>query len=130
MKVVQDDHSIAYWLGPMSGYKYTLIATSKDEITISYLPHGLNVVKANEPRLTVTTYSNSSTMKSPICSRGDAITAKSGEVCTNPITFDKDTMKEETVVIRGTDMRVVINYPSAQTVATMVKNGSSLTRIG
>lgn len=36
---------------------------------------------------------------------------------------------EKTVATRGTVMSVVINYPSAQTMATMVKNGEALKRI-
>lgn len=129
-KVVEDSRFVAYWLGPISGYKYTLITTRKGEVIVSYFPSGSDMAKVNEVRLTVTTYADPSKVQSPLCSRGDATTGNSGEVCTNPTTFNRDTMKEETTVIRGTDIRVVINYASAQTVATMVKNGSSLKRIG
>lgn len=129
-RAVRSGKYVAYWLGPKSGYKYILIATRKDEVIISYLPMGSDINRANEVKLTVKTYSDPSKVKSPICSRGNLTTANSGEVCTNPTTFNRDSMKEETIAIRGTDIRVVINYVSAQTVATMVKNGSSLKRIG
>lgn len=129
-RVVHDGKHVAYWLGPKSGYKYTVIATRKDEVIVSYLPIGSDINRANEVRLTVKTYSDPSQVKAPICSRGDVATANSGKVCTNPTTFNMDTMKEETIDIRGANISVVINYVSAQTVAVMVKNASSLKRIG
>lgn len=129
-RVVHGGKYVAYWLGPKSGYKYTVIATRKDEVIVSYLPIGSDINRANDVRLTVKTYADPSKMKAPICSRSDVTPANSGEACTNPTTFNRDTMKEETTAIRGTAIRVVINYVSAQTVATMVKNASSLRRIG
>ncbi|MDP1712108.1 MAG: hypothetical protein Q8K86_06595 [Candidatus Nanopelagicaceae bacterium] len=130
IRVVRSGKYDAYWLGPKSGYKYALIATRKGEVIVSYLPIGSDINRANQVRLTVKTYTDPSKVKAPICSRGDVTTANNGEVCTNPTTFNMDTMREETTAIRGTDIRVVINYVSVQTVATMVKNGSSLKRIG
>jgi hypothetical protein len=128
--IVRTGNYVAYWLGPKSGYKYTLIVTRKDEVIVSYLPKGSNIDSANQVRLTVKTYADPSKVKSPLCSRGESNSADSNGACTNPTTFNTDSMKEETIAIRGTDIRVVVNYVSAQTVATMVKNGSSLKRIG
>lgn len=45
----------AYWLGPISGSKYTLVATDADRVTISYLSGGLGIGDADQRNLVMET---------------------------------------------------------------------------
>ena len=47
---------VAYWLGPIKGYKYTIICTERKEIIVSYLPQGVSVNDADRFNLTVESY--------------------------------------------------------------------------
>lgn len=52
-KFVKEENLTAYWAGPPSDYKYTLIATTPSEVTISYFPKNADIGKVDASILVV-----------------------------------------------------------------------------
>jgi hypothetical protein len=60
-KFVKDEDLAAYWAGPQAKYKYTIIATTPGEVTISYFPKNADIGKVDTSILEVQTHMRTST---------------------------------------------------------------------
>lgn len=59
-KFVKDQNLTAYWAGPQGQYKYTIIATTPGEVTISYFPKNADIAKVDASVFIVQTDAQSS----------------------------------------------------------------------
>ena len=55
---VKEEHLVAYWTGPISADKYTIIATTPGEVTISYFAKNADIRKVGTSDLVVQTHSH------------------------------------------------------------------------
>ncbi len=55
VNAVKSAGAVAYWLGPISGSKYTLVISKKGEAIVTYLPNGEGIDNQKEHRLIVKT---------------------------------------------------------------------------
>ena len=56
IKHVRDEKIAVFWLGPLPGYKYTIICKDQREIIVSYIPKGVSLNHPDRFNLTVETY--------------------------------------------------------------------------
>lgn len=126
---VLKEKSVTYWIGPIEGDKYTLIATSKDEIVVTYLPPDSNINLVDQPRLIFDTYANTAGMDEPIRPSRDTSLVRKVTDNGNIIEFDKDSMKEEMVTFIGRPEIVLVHYPSKQSLRTILANGQRLRQV-
>ena len=55
VKFIRQEHLVAYWVGLNSADKYTVVATSPGEVTISYFPKSADISKLDNSKLVVQT---------------------------------------------------------------------------
>lgn len=55
---VREEKLVAYWAGPNSADKYTLISTTAGEVTISYFPKNADIGKVDASTLVVQTHNH------------------------------------------------------------------------
>lgn len=60
-RLVKDEKLVAYWEGPISDDKYTIIATTPGEVTVSYFPKNADIHRIDPSLLVVQTHSNFTT---------------------------------------------------------------------
>lgn len=53
---VREEKLVAYWVGPNSSDKYTLISTTPGEVTVSYFPKNADIGKVDPATLVVQTH--------------------------------------------------------------------------
>jgi len=61
-KFINGEDLAAYCAGPQSDYKYTLVATTQGEVTISYFPKNADIHNAEASSLIVQTHNHFSTV--------------------------------------------------------------------
>lgn len=123
---VKHENIAAYWLGPLSGYKYTIICTNRQEIIVSYVPQGVSLNHPDRFNLTVETYSRTlqsetQTMSNLSSDRDDFITSN-GTV----ITTFTDRPQLVKYKLPGSDKYVEVQYPSDKRRYDMYKTGDRL----
>ena len=126
IKHVIDEKIAAYWLGPIPGYKYTIIRTDRREIIISYIPQGVSLNLPDRFNLTIETYSKKLGSESPgmlnISSDRDDFVTSSG----TSATIYSDQPQRVQYAIPGADKYAEVQYPSAQRIYDMYKDGERL----
>ncbi len=109
---VKSESLDAYWLGPIAGYKYTIICTNRNEIIVSYIPQGVSLNAPDRFNLTVETYANSLTSelpsKSNLSSDKDDFLTSNGAVSS----IYSDHPRIVRYAVPRTDKYVEIQYPS------------------
>lgn len=111
MKHVKTEKINAYWLGPLAGYKYTIICKDRREVIVTYLPQGVSLPRPDRFELTVETYANSLRSEekgiSNLSSDRDDFVASDGTVGT--VYSLKPQMV--TFAVPGTGKVVEVQYP-------------------
>lgn len=116
----------AYWIGPLPGYKYTIIYTNRKEIILSYVPQGVSINHPDRYNLTIETFS--STLKSEVpalsnlSSDKDDFITSSGTV----ISTFADRPQLARFSILGADKYVEVQYPSNKMAYDLYKTGNRL----
>lgn len=116
----------AYWIGPLPGYKYTIICTDRKEIIVSYVPQGVSLNNPDRFNLVIETFSSTLRSEVPALSnlssdKDDFITA-SGTVVS---TF-ADRPQLARFSILGADKYVEVQYPSNKIAYDLYKTGNRL----
>ncbi|MDP1711613.1 MAG: hypothetical protein Q8K86_04050 [Candidatus Nanopelagicaceae bacterium] len=114
-----------YWLGPISGNRYSFNQNAQDVDVVSYLPKGSSLSNVNQRKMTVKTYENLATYRSHIrplmgAYTKEFVTAKGNTVVINEL------MDVETVTLSGRPEIVVIRYPTKQTEGALIENANNL----
>lgn len=120
---------IAYWLGPISGHKYTHADNSLSVITMTYWPQGSNIDIAKQSDLTVATYDNLAAYTTSIHPIENPNTARLVASIGTTVKFNGATMDYEIVTFKGKPEIVVVYYPTWQLSATLMKNAEALKRV-
>lgn len=114
IKHVRDEKIAVYWLGPLPGYKYTIICTDRREIIVTYIPDGVSLDHPDRFNLTVETYASSLASEekavSSLSTDRDDFVASDGTVGT--VYSSKPQMG--TFAMPGTGKTVEIHYPDVK----------------
>ncbi len=116
----------AYWFGPISGYKYTIIYANRKEIIVSYVPQGVSLNTPDRYNLTVETYSRSVTSELP--GKSNAFTDKddfmtSGGAASSIYSDHPQTVK---YAVARSDKYVEVQYPSNTSIFDVYKGEGRL----
>lgn len=126
---VRNEKIVAYWLGPITGYKYSIICKDRREIIVTYIPRGVSLNHPDRFNLTIETYSKSllseSSKFSTVTSDRDDFLASNGT--TASIYSERPVMV--TFGITSTDSRVEVQYPSGARIHDMYADAERLTLI-
>lgn len=123
---VIDEKIAVYWLGPLPGYRYTIICKDRREIIVSYIPEGVSLNHPDRYNLTVETYDRSLASEerglSSLATDRDDFVASDGTVGT--VHSPKPQMV--TLAIPGTQKVVEIQYPDAQRIYDVYRDAEHL----
>lgn len=116
----------AYWFGPISGYKYTIIYVDRKEIIVSYVPQGVSLNAPDRYNLAVETYSKSLTSelpgKSKLATDKDDFLTSSGAVSS----IYSDHPQTVKYAVPRTDKYVEVQYPSHTSIFDVYKGEGRL----
>lgn len=126
VNLVRNEKLVAYWLGPISGYKYTIIYSNRRGIIISYVPQGVSFNTSDRYNLTVETYSKSRTSelpgKSNLSSGKDDFLTSNGGVSS----IYSDHPQTVKYAVPRTDKYVEVQYPSNTSIFDVYKGEGRL----
>lgn len=117
----------AFWLGPVSGYKYTLDGLESGIVDIFYWPGTADSLDGNEFLYEVKTYERLdvwNTHTHPFKAKANTTTISINKIVT--IKINKSSMKGVIATFADKPEIVAIAYPKAQTLESMIKNVESL----
>lgn len=129
IKHVKDEQVAAYWLGPIPGYKYSIICKDPREIIVSYIPEGISLNLPDRFNLTIETYDSKLISEeqgmSNVFSDKDDFVAANGTVGT----YYSAKPQRMTLAIPGTDKKVEIDYPSTKRIYDLYHDAEHLVLI-
>jgi len=119
---------MAYWLGPISGYKYTHVDNSLSVITVTYWTKNADINFATESKLTVATYENIEAYTTTVHPLEDPNTVKIVSASGTTVRFSEAAiaMNYEIVTFKGKPEIIVVNYSTWQLATTLMKNAEAL----
>ncbi len=122
----KDEKIAVYWLGPLPGYKYTIICKDRREIIVSYIPEGVSLNHPDRYNLTVETYDKSLASEeeglSSLATDRDDFVASDGTVGR----IYSPRPQKATFAIPGTHKVVEIQYPDSQRIYDVYRDAESL----
>jgi hypothetical protein len=127
---IKGNGDIAYWLGSISGHKYTHIDNSVSVITMTYWPQEANIDIAKQSDLTVATYNNLDAYTTSIHPIEDSNTAILVTSTGTTVKFNEGSMNYEIVTFKGKPEIVVVYYQTSQLATILMKNAANLKLVG
>lgn len=121
---------VAYWLGPISGSKYTLVATGNGVVTITYLSGGSGIDNPFQNNLAFETVSNDNLKAALVAPSTEVDNAKVKTVTGNTFSYDKYITDHMRVQIKGKPLQVLVFYPRLHSVLSMQTDAEALQRVG
>lgn len=120
---------IAYWLGPISGSKYTLVANRAGRVTISYLSGGLGIDEPHQRNLLIQTIGFGRRSGVLPSEESEIDNATDSTVTGNTFSYDNSLRDHMTVQIKAGEHHVLVVYPQTRSPLTMQTDAEALERI-
>lgn len=120
---------IAYWLGPISGSKYTLVANRTGRVTISYLSGGLGIDNPHQRNLLIETTGLGRRSGVLSSEESEIDNATDSTVTGNTFSYDNSLRDHMSVQIKVSEHHVLVVYPQPRTPLTMQTDAEALERI-
>lgn len=130
VSVVKKENLVAYWLGPISGSRYTLVATGNGVVTITYLSGGSGIENPFQNNLVFETVSNDNLKAALVAPNTEVDNAKVKTVTGNTFSYDRYLTDHMTVQIKGKALQVLVFYPRLHSVLSMQTDAEALLRVG
>lgn len=126
---VKNDNDVIYWLGSIPETTYTISHSLEYVDVVTYVPKGSNLNDVTQPRLTVETFENSEAYALHVHALIGIDTVKYVTEKGFTIEYDTAVMNAVTVRIKGKVQTIVINYPTKQSVKTILKDVQKLSLV-
>ena len=130
VSVVKKEKLVAYWLGPISGSKYTLVATDNGVVTITYLSGGKGLENPFQNNLVFETVSNGHLKAALVAPNTEVDNAKVKTVTGNTFSYDRYLTDHMKVQIKGKQLQVFVFYPDLHSVLSMQTDAEALQLVG
>jgi len=130
VNLVKEQKLVAYWLGPVSGSKYTLVASGNGLVTITYLSDGAGIDNPFQNNLVIETASNGNLKGALVAPSTEIDNAKVGIVTGNTFSYDKYIMDHMTVQLKEKQRQVLVFYPQLHSALSMQTDAEALLSIG
>lgn len=127
--LVVKEKLIAYWLGPISGSKYTLVANRAGRVTISYLSSDLGIDMPAQRNLVLETTGYGRGGGVLVFADTEIDNATDSTVTGNTFSYNRLVMNHMTVQIKDGEHHVLVIYPQARTPLSMQTDAEALERI-
>jgi len=121
---------LAYWLGPISGSKYTLVANTEGKVTVSYLSDGRGLDDPAQRNLVIETSGYGVSAGVLLSGESEFTNATDSTVTGNTFSYNKSLADHMTVQIKADGRQVFIGYPQTRTSLTMKTDAEALAKIG
>lgn len=126
---VMDEGRPVFWLGRLSGDRYTDITTKGGVDVITYLPQGVDPANLNQFGLIIKTYRDGklfNTQLHPLLGPNSLVVEHVGGVT---VSYDPQIPDHSIVTFKDRPQIVTINYPGFQNPSTIVLDAQNLTSI-
>lgn len=120
---------VAYWLGPISGSKYTLVIAKKGEAIITYLPNGKGIDKPGERRLIVKTDTNVHSVGPLVSAETEVSNVKESTSGGSYYSFDRYLPDHVVISLPAKGGQVRIYYPTRRDPGSIQLDAESLVLI-
>jgi len=128
--VVVREKILAYWLGPISGSKYTLITDNSGKATVSYLSGGLGIDNPSQRNLVIETTGDGGNPGVLLSRDSEISNATDLTVTGNTFSYDRSFIDHMTVQIKADGRQVFVAYPQTRTPLSMLIDSEALSKIG
>lgn len=129
---VEEEKLVAYWAGPNSAGKYTVISTTAGEVTISYFPKDADISKVDASILVVQTHSHFTANEAQAYSR-DVAGAGSFQMSQgesgNSIEYNPATPYKAMVTIKNKNSTVTIYDSIPQAALTLAMKPGAIQKV-
>jgi hypothetical protein len=120
---------VAYWLGPISGSKYSLVASRSGEAVITYLSGGEGLENPAQHNLIIETNVNS-VVVGPLMGAQSAFSNSEGSTSGGAVfAYDKYVPDHSVITLPRAGGHVLIYYPTNRSPSTILLDAESLIRI-
>lgn len=127
---VHKSGEIDYWLGPISGARYTSIMLRKDISTLTYLDLGKKeLMVADKPRLVIVTYAGEKAYGSQPHALLDANVVNMNDVYGNVVSYNSANLQFVTILLKKSHRIIEIMYPQDHTELSMINDAQELTLV-
>ena len=126
---IKDQNLVAYWLGPISGSKYSLVTTQKGQVVIIYLSNGEGIDKSRIRKLEVVTRIDGEVSHALVNAENIFTNANEKTNSGNIFSYDTSIMNYMHIDIRNQKQLVLVYYPTPRSARTMEVDAESLIRI-
>lgn len=120
----------AFWLGPISGSKYTLVATDTERVTITYLAGGLGIDNATQRNLVIVTVINGAKIGGLLAYESEVNHVQDLIVTGNTFSYDSLLLDHMKVKIHDSGRHVLVLYPQNRSALSMQTDAEALEKIG
>lgn len=117
-------------LGPISGSKYTLVATDPNRVTITYLSGGLGINNVTQRNLVIVTVINGAKIGALLAYESEVNHAQDLIVTGNTFSYDSLLLDHMKVKIQGSGRHVLVEYPQIRSALSMQTDAEALGKIG
>lgn len=128
--LVKRQRLTAYWLGPISGSTYTIIATDANKVIITYLSGGRGIGNAEQRNLVMETVANDADKAALLASDSEVNNSHDSTVTGNTFSYNRFLLDHMTVQINGSGRHVHVYYPQTRSTLTMQTDAEALEKIG
>lgn len=126
---IKDQNLVAYWLGPISGSKYSLVTTEKGQVVITYLSNGEGISESQIRKLVVVTRVDSEIDRALVNSENIFTNSNEKTNVGNVFSYDTSIMNYMRVDIKNQKQKVLVYYPTPRKATNMQLDAESLIRI-
>lgn len=128
--LIVNEKLVAYWLGPISGSRYTIVATQAGIVTISYFSGGHGIDVANQRNLVIKTVTNIASKGALLAYNSEVNNAQDSTVTGNTFSYNVFLLDHMTVQIQGSGYHVHVFYPQTRSALTMQTDAEAMLKIG
>lgn len=128
--VVRSEKLVAYWLGPISGSKYTLVASGNGVVTVTYLSGGTGIDNPFQNNLVFETVGNNNLKSALVAPSSEVDNARVKTVTGNTFSYDRYLTDHMKVQIKGNPLQVIVFYPHLRSVSSIQTDVDALQRVG
>jgi hypothetical protein len=125
-KLIKQENLTAYWLGPISGSKYSLVTTHTGKIIITYLSNGDGIANLHQSNMVIATVNDKANTSALITDNQELNNANDLVVTGNIFSYNKDNLDHMTVQFRAEKTRVMIFYPGPRSLLSLETDAEGL----
>jgi len=127
--VVKSEDIEAYWLGPISGSRYTIVRSVDGTVVITYLSDGKGILDHHQKNLIFQTEADTSNKQALVSNENQRTNEFDVSVTGNTFSYDRLDPDHMVVKIKGNKHRVWVYYPTMHDAERMEIDADALQKV-